>query len=173
MEPRPFDVYPVRMAFAGVSVTAATYVLGAYVLSGFGVLAWVLYLGYCGIVEASVLRGSCVHCHYYGKLCGLGRGKLCSLLFKRGDPHKFIQRETSVRDILPDLLVPAIPVVGGGALLLRQFDWTVLLAMLLILLLASVGNAYVRGALACRHCAQRELGCPAYELFNKDQRESW
>ena len=168
-KPKVFDNYPAWMALIGLSVAVAIYLLGAYILSGFGMLAWVLYLGYCAFVELAVLRGSCVHCYYYGKVCGLARGRLCSLLFKRGDPRKFLQREVSVLDIVPDMLVPAIPLVGGVVLLLRRFNVVVLLAMLLMLLLASVGTAWVRGSLACRHCAQRELGCPAQKLFNKQR----
>jgi hypothetical protein len=169
VEPRPFDSFPAGIALAGVSVSVAIYVLGAYILSGLGVLACVLYLGYCGFVELSVLRGSCIHCYYYGKVCGLGRGKLCALIFPRGDPQTFIQRKVSFRDILPDLLVPVIPLAGGMLLLVRDFMRVVLLAMLAVLLLGSAGTAIVRGSLACRHCAQRVLGCPAQELFSRQR----
>lgn len=132
-------------------------------------LAWVLYFGYCAFVELTVLRRSCIHSYYYGKVCGLGKGKLCSLLFKRGNPQMFLQREVSFRDIVPDLLVSAISLVGGTAPLLRQFNWAVLLAMLSILLLASAGTGFVRGSLACRYCARREMGCPAEKLFSKQR----
>ena len=72
MEPKVFDSFPAWMALVGLGVAVAIYVLGAYILSGFGLLAWVLYLGYCALVELAILRKSCVHCYYYGKVCGLG-----------------------------------------------------------------------------------------------------
>ena len=42
MEPRPLDTFPAWMALTGVGVSAAIYVLGAYILSGLGAPAWVL-----------------------------------------------------------------------------------------------------------------------------------
>lgn len=120
MEERPFESYPVWIVLVSQAVSLTMYGLGTLVLSGFGLAAALVYLGYCVFVEVSVLRGSCRHCYYYGRLCSFGRGKLCSLLFKPGDAHRFLDREPSLRDILPDLLVPAIPVVGGIVLLVRD-----------------------------------------------------
>ncbi len=167
MEPHTYESYPTWMALTGIGTTVAIYVLGAYVLSGLGLLAPILYLAYCALVELSILRGSCIDCYYYGKTCGMGRGRLCALLFQKGDPERFANREGSIRDILPDIVVPVIPLLGGIVILVLGFDWAVLVAMLLIVLLASLGAALVRSALACRHCAQRELGCPAQELFSR------
>jgi hypothetical protein len=167
MDEQQFGSYPVWIIVVSQAVSVTMYALGAIVLSGFGLAPAIVYLGYCVFVEVSVLRGSCRHCYYYGKLCSFGRGRLCSLLFKPGDPARFADREPSVRDILPDLLVPAIPVVGGIALLVRDFEWPLLLAVLVILALATGGSGLVRGLLACPHCVQRELGCPAERLFSK------
>lgn len=169
MTPQAFESYPPWMALVGLSVALATYLLGAYILAGLGAPAPVLYLGYCAYIELSILRGSCVHCYYYGKVCGLGRGRLCSLLFKQGDPQAFLQRGVSLRDIIPDVLVSAIPLLGGIVVLVRQFSWVVLAAMLSIVALASAGNAFVRGFFACRYCAQRDLGCPVQKLFSKQR----
>ncbi len=167
MEEQPFDSFPAWVVLIGVGVTGAIYACGAYVLSAFGPFPAVLYVAYCVYVESSILRGSCRHCFYYGRLCALGRGKLCSVLFKKGDPKQFVDRKPSVLDVLPDLLVAAIPLLGGIVLLVRRFDWTTLLVMLMLLLLATIGTSLFRGRLACRYCAQRELGCPAQELFGQ------
>lgn len=169
MDERRFESYPVWIVLVSQAVSLSVYGLGAFVLVGFGPIAAVAYLGYCAFVEVSVLRGSCRHCYYYGKLCSFGRGKLCSLLFKPGDPQRFLEREPSVRDILPDLLVPAIPVLGGVALLVQDFRWPLLVSVLCIVALATVGTGLVRGLLSCPHCAQRELGCPAEQLFSKQR----
>ncbi|MBU2602931.1 MAG: hypothetical protein KKA32_12330 [Actinobacteria bacterium] len=169
MDERPFESYPVWIVLGSQAVSLATYGLGTLVLSGFGLAVALVYLGYCAFVEVSVLRGSCRHCYYYGKLCAFGRGKTCPLLFKPGEPQRFLGRQPSVRDTLPDLLVPAIPVVGGIVLLVRDFRWPLLLAVLFIVALATVGTGLVRGLLACPHCAQRELGCPAEQLFSKQR----
>jgi len=164
-----FDSFPPRMALIGLGLAAALYILGTYIISRFGVLAAVVYVCYCVFVEVYVLRSSCVHCHYYGKLCGLGRGRLCSLIFKPGDPRRFLERQISFRSLIPDLLVPAIPLIGGTILLLRSFSSSVLVVMLAILALASVGTGLVRTRIACRHCAQREIGCPAERYFSRQR----
>jgi len=39
----------------------------------------------------------------------------------------------------------------------------------MLILLTSAGNSYIRGSLACKYCQQRELGCPAEKLFNKEK----
>jgi hypothetical protein len=54
-------------------------------------------------------------------------------------------------------------------LLIIDFNWVILVMILLLLLLTTVGNAIIRGSLACRHCVQREIGCPAEQLFKRDK----
>lgn len=167
MEKQRFESYPWWIVVVSVAAPVVTYSLGALILSGFGVLVSAVYLGYCVFVESSVLRGSCRHCYYYGRLCAFGRGRLCSALFRPGDPQRFLRRDPSLRDILPDVLVPAVPIIAGTVLLVGDFDWVLLAAILAVVLLATVGTGMIRGRLACRHCAQRELGCPAEQLFNR------
>ncbi len=69
--------------------------------------------------------------------------------------------------MIPDLLISLIPFVVGITVLILQFDLMLLSAVLLLVLLTTTGNGYARGTLACRHCKQGELGCPANLLFNK------
>jgi hypothetical protein len=59
MKTQKSEHHPAWMALTGLGASVATYLLGAYILSGFGLLAWVLYLGYCACVEIAVLRGTC------------------------------------------------------------------------------------------------------------------
>jgi hypothetical protein len=47
---------------------------------------------------------------------------------------------------------------------------TILILILALLLLGFMGNALVRGQLACRYCKQREIGCPATQLFTKTEK---
>lgn len=42
-----------------------------------------------------------------------------------------------------------------------------LLALLFLMVLSTTGNAFIRGTFACQYCKQRDLGCPAEQLFNK------
>jgi hypothetical protein len=52
-------------------------------------------------------------------------------------------------------------------LLLISFRVLVLALVIALLVLGFAGNALVRGRMACRFCKQREIGCPAVQLFEK------
>jgi hypothetical protein len=123
---------------------------------------------FCLWIELRIFRGSCVNCYYYGKTCGLGRGKLCGLVFKKGNPEGFAEKEVSWKDLIPDFLVLIFPLIGGIIILIRDFTWLILALMVVLAILWLGGNALIRGSLACKYCKQKELtGCPAEQLFNK------
>jgi hypothetical protein len=71
--------------------------------------------------------------------------------------------------MIPNLLVSLIPVGVGIYLLIADFGWLMLIAILLIILLTTSGNGFIRGRLTCKYCRQRELGCPAEKLFDKEK----
>lgn len=167
---KSYENFPLRIVLMSNALSLSTYALGAYILSGFGALASALYLLYCLAIEVNVLRRSCVGCYYYGKVCGFGKGKLCSTFFKKGDSKIFSKREISPADILPDFLVSIIPLAGGAVLSIMNFSWPVVGAMAALLVLSFAGNAFVRGSFACKYCKQRALGCPAEKMFNKKKK---
>jgi len=148
-------------------VALGIYIIGAYIMFKLGAVFGWLYLLFCLIVEIRVMRASCIHCYYYGKLCGLGRGKLASLFFRKGDPKKFLGKKISWKDLIPDLLVSLIPFILGIYILFNDFSWSMLLLLLILLFLTTFGNGSVRSNFACKYCKQRELGCPAEKLFAK------
>ncbi|MBM3130137.1 MAG: hypothetical protein FJ009_16120 [Chloroflexi bacterium] len=164
-----YENYPIRIVVLSGAIAFSIYAIGTFILAGFGILIAALYVLYCLGVELAILKGSCVHCYYYGKVCSFGRGKLCALFFKRGDPQNFLRRQISWKEILPDLLVALVPLLGGIALLIREFSWIVAGAMVVLVLLSFGGNALVRGSFACKFCKQRELGCPAEKLFSQSR----
>jgi hypothetical protein len=166
---RTYEDFPGWMVILSNIVAISIYATGAYILAGFGVFVSILYLLYCLWVEIGILRKSCVYCYYYGKMCGVGKGKLCSLFFKKGDPQRFIEKEITWSAMLPDFMVIIFPMVGGIILLVRDFSLFLLAIMVLLLLLFSGGNAVIRSSLMCKYCKQREIGCPADRLFNKDK----
>ncbi len=94
---------------------------------------------------------------------------MCSLFFKKGDANRFKQDKIAWKDIIPDLMVSLIPILAGITLLIIDFSWLILALVLLLFLLSSIGNGLVRGSLACKHCKQREIGCPAEQLFNREK----
>lgn len=145
----------------------AIYAIGLYVMIRVGIVWAVLYAGYCVWMESRLLAGSCRSCYYYGKRCGFGKGRLCSRLLTRKPRHKWSTKRLSWWDILPDFLVSLIPLAVGIVLLARAFSWPLLILLVLLVLLASMGAGFVRGQIACKFCKQRELGCPAEQLFSQ------
>jgi len=165
-----YESYPIRIVVLSNLFSLSIYAIGAYILWIIAPLASALYLVYCSFLEIRVLRHSCRGCYYYGKTCCFGRGMLCSLLFKRGEPRKFIERHVSWLDILPSFMVTIIPVLGGIVLLVDEFSWIIVALILILLALGFPGNAFIRGSYACKYCKQRDLGCPALSLFEPRRR---
>ena len=151
--------------FVGVSI----YLIGAYILAGFGLWMAGLYLLYCLGLEFRLLKGHCVNCYYYGKVCGFGKGKLCAWFFKPGEPKKFAEADISWANMLPDFLVLLWPLFGGIILLVQDFTWLGVGMLVFLVALALWGNAIVRGSFACKYCKQKELGCPAARLFGVEE----
>jgi hypothetical protein len=160
-----FDRYPLGTVLVANAVAWSIYGLGTAIMARHGAAPALVYVACCLWVEFRVLTKSCRSCWYYGRRCGFGKGKLCSLLFPKGDPADFLRKEITWWDLVPDFAVGFLPVIAGGVLLVRRFSWPLLLMVAALLVLASAGNAFVRGVLVCRHCRQRHLGCPAQKLF--------
>ncbi len=165
-----YEEYPHKIAILSLSFTIATYGIGTVILAGFGILWGILFALYCIGIEIWVLKKSCVNCYYYGKICGLGKGKLCAKFFKQGESQKFIESEVSWKMMIPDFLTIIFPIIGAIVLLVFNFTPLVLILLVALMLLYFIGNALIRGRLTCNHCKQRELGCPAAKLFMEKQK---
>jgi hypothetical protein len=163
-----YQNFPIRIVIFCNLLPILIYASGATILAGFSLWVSLTYLLFCLWLEYRVLKYSCVNCYYYGKICGSGKGKLCSLLFKPGDPQAFAQKEISWAELIPDSLISLIPLVGGIILLILDFSWLTVGLLILLLTLTFGGNAVIRGNFMCKHCRQRELGCPAEKLFRKE-----
>jgi len=164
---KTYENFPLWIVIMSNFLVLLIYIIGAYILYKLWIGFMVLYILYCIKIEKRVLRKSCVNCYYYRKVCCFGKGKLCALLFKKGNPSEFCKRKISWHHLLPDFLVSVFPIIGGIILLTERFEWSILILMIIIALLSSVGNAFIRGNFACKYCKQRVLGCPAEKLFNK------
>jgi hypothetical protein len=121
-------------------------------------------------LEIRLLRKSCVNCYYYGKRCAFGKGKLCSLFFKKGNKEGFTG-DFTWKDLIPDMLVAIIPLLIGITRLIVGFNWLLLSLIILLFFLVSTGNGFIRGSLACKYCKQREIDCPADKMFNKEEEQ--
>jgi hypothetical protein len=169
-EPGCKENYPTAIVIGSNLLSLLIYGIGAFILFRFGII-WVIgYVFFILILEFRLLSGHCVDCFYYGKTCAFGKGRLSSLFYQKGNPEKFSQMTLTWKDILPDFLMFMIPVLAGILLLIQEFTWIVLILIITLFLLGFLGNALVRGQLACRYCKQREIGCPAERLFNKTKK---
>ena len=166
MENHCYENYPIKIVFLSNLVSLSIYLIGANIVYGLGLIYTSLYLIYCLFLEINLLKKGCVNCYYYGKICGFGKGKLSALFFKRGNSIKFSKRKLSWKDMIPDMMVFILPVIAGIIQIIFQFSWNIMVMMVILLVLSMAGNAMIRGFLTCDKCVQRQLGCPAEELFN-------
>jgi hypothetical protein len=166
-EPTVYENYPPRIVLLSNLLGVSIYVIGAFLMAGLGLWSLAAYIIYCLWMEIRLLRQACMDCYYYGKTCAFGRGRLCALLFRQGDPQRFAQKQLSWSDLLPDFAVSLLPAIAAVIQLVMDFRWVTLVLLVVLLVLTFWGNAVVRGSFACRHCRQRQLGCPAERLFGK------
>lgn len=169
-EPAVYERFPARIVLLSNLLAVSIYGIGVCLMADLGVWSLAAYIIYCGWIEARLLRHSCVNCYYYGKRCAFGKGRLCALLFRQGDPQQFARSQISWSDLLPDFAVSLIPAAAALVQLVMDFRWVTLALLAALLVLTSWGNAVVRGSFACRYCRQREIGCPAEKLFSKSSK---
>jgi hypothetical protein len=162
-----FENYPVGFIIASNLVSLLIYIIGAFLLYELRPLLVIPYFLFILLLEYRLLSGHCTDCWYYGKACAFGKGGLSARLFKKGRPEDFCGKQITWKDVVPDFLVFIVPVVAGIVLLLTSFRVLVLTLVIALLVLGFLGNAIVRGQLACRFCRQREIGCPAVQMFEK------
>jgi hypothetical protein len=164
---KSFENYPLGIVLLSNLVSLSIYGLGFFIIQKSGWIYANLYLLYILIIEFRVIRNHCAKCYYWGKTCCFGKGRISAWIFKRGDPAKFCNKEMSWKDLIPDTLISLIPFVTGIVLIIIKFDFILLSALCLLVLLTTMGNGFIRGTFACKYCKQREIGCPAELFFNK------
>jgi len=164
------EAYPLTIVIISNLVSFLIYLTGAFILFLLSPVLVICYILFILFLEFRLIHGHCLDCYYYGKTCAFGKGRLSSVFFQKGSMERFSQKQISGKDMLPDFLVFIIPLLAGFILLLRDFSWAVTILMIILFLLGFAGNAYVRGQLACRYCKQREIGCPAEKLFEKQKK---
>jgi hypothetical protein len=69
--------------------------------------------------------------------------------------------------MIPDLLVSLIPLLIAIGLMIIKFNLIILFATIVLVALTTIGNGFIRSNLTCKYCKQREIGCPAEQLFSK------
>ncbi|SNR53846.1 hypothetical protein [Lutibacter flavus] len=166
---KSYKNYPIRIVILSNLVSLAIYVLGFLIIFRLGFVFSLLFLLYILFFEYRLIKKRCTNYYYWGKICGFGKGKISSWFFKKGDISKFCIKRITWKDMIPDMLLSLIPIVIGIVLLILKFDCILLVELLLLIILITIGNSYIRGQLTCKYCKQKELGCPADLLFNKNK----
>ena len=164
-----YEKFPSWIVMVSSLFSVLIYFLGAFIMLQLGWIALGGYIVYILFLEYRLISKHCVNCYYWGKICGFGKGKISSWFFKKGDISKFCAKEFTWKDMIPDLLVSLVPFVVGIVFLIVSFNIVMLMAVLLLIALSTAGNGFIRGSLACKYCKQRELGCLADRLFNKEK----
>jgi hypothetical protein len=167
MENETYDSFPLKLVLLCVAVNISVYISGAYLMASLGGIFVALYVLYCLLMEIRILMMSCRDCYYYGKLCAFGKGKLCSLIFKKGSPERFLNKKITCLNLIPDFLVSLIPLAVGVFYSVQNFSWLRLFFIFVLVILAFPVTGYMRRAISCKYCRQRETGCPAVQLFAK------
>jgi hypothetical protein len=161
-----YENFPLWIIALTNALSILVYAIGIFILSQLGIIFAAFYFLFCIVFEIRLLRRSCVNCYYYGKLCGFGKGRICSFFFSQGDPKKFGEHPLTWKELLPDMLILFFPLLGGIIALIINFNWIILGAIIVILFLSFMGNAFIRGSFSCKYCKQREVACPAIEFFS-------
>jgi len=165
-----YEDYPFWIVIVSSVLSILIYAVGGFIIYQLGLIWLIAYLLYILFLEMRVLEKSCVNCYYFGKTCAFGKGRLSRILFRKGTTKDFANRQITWKDILPDFMVSVIPMLVAVALLIIKFRWLILALLISLFLLGFIGNGIVRSQLACKHCKQREIGCPAEKLFNKNKK---
>jgi hypothetical protein len=166
---KTYENYPVWILILSNFVSLAIYCCGFTIMLQVGWIVAILYLVFILGLEYRLISRHCTECYYWGKTCGFGRSRISALLFKQGNSTQFCKDTITLKEMVPDLLISLVPFVTGIILMVIKFDLLLLIPVFALLVLTTSGNGFIRGKLTCRFCKQRELGCPADRLFNKEK----
>jgi hypothetical protein len=166
-EPQAFEKYPGWAVFVHWLIFLIVYFASTYIISQFSRFWAGVYILYIILLEIWTYKEGCSICYYYNKRCFSGRGKIAPLFFKKGDPQKFCQKKVTVWNLLPHALVTLLPIIIGVILLIKDFNWLILVLAVIPVLNWFVGNQIVFGKIACPHCSQVRICCPAQDFFGK------
>jgi hypothetical protein len=161
-----YDGFPISTVAYNWVAAGGVMALGAVVSAQFGVGVLIGYVLLLLIATVGALATTCARCEsYYGHRCGLGLGKVVSLLFKQKRTDLYLR--TPMQFVYVGLLLVGLvwPVVGGVVLLVQGFSaWRLVQLAAAVVLLLAFGMPHPK--LVCSHCRQGECGaCPAGKIF--------
>lgn len=121
-------------------------------------VAWI-YLAFAMIMVYVVLRKLlCINCYYYGKICGIGWGKLSALMFKRGNIEDFNKGIGQKLAPLTYGILTLVPLILVIISMIQVFTYYKLGVLVLLFLIAFYSASISRKS-TCSKCKMR-LVCP-------------
>jgi len=160
------EQYPAHLVLLINLFQLSVYAAGLYIMFKLNTITGLLYLVFIVVLELHNMKEGCSNCYYYGKRCAFGKGLIAPWFLKKGDGKVFAEREFTFKDFIPQILVVAIPVIVGIALLIsRGFHIWLLIVVLYPVLSWFAANPIIYGKIACPHCKQGKICCPALKFF--------
>jgi hypothetical protein len=84
-----YDDFPTSLVAVNVVEALAALAVGVMIIGQFGSWALLAYL-LVGLVAVLLsLAFGCTRCYYYGRVCAMGLGKICRVMFKKRDEEEF------------------------------------------------------------------------------------
>jgi hypothetical protein len=156
-----YDEFPVSTVVYNWVAAGAVMALGAAVAAQFGAGVLIAYALLLVAALVGVLATVCTRCEgYYGHRCGLGLGKVVSLLFKQRQTDLYLRTPMQFVFVILLLLGMAWPIVGGIVVLRDGFGiWRLVQVVAALALMLAFAVPHPK--LVCSHCRQGECGaCP-------------
>jgi len=154
-----YDNFPIRIVILNLVELLAALSVGLLLMAQMGwgaALAYAL-VGCFGVVLS--LGYGCTRCCYYGRVCGMGLGRMAALVFSQRDEGEFGQTLSQTLAWTLVGLVLALPLAAGLVSLNRGLSLPVLAALAVYLGLVMV-LVLTHSRLVCGRCQQpRDKRC--------------
>jgi hypothetical protein len=159
-----YDDYPLHIVALNLVEVLAAALVGVVLMAQLGWWAVLLYalVGVLGVLLS--LAFGCTRCFYYGRLCGLGLGKLSALAFLQRDESEFGRAGSQTVAWTLVGLALALP-IAAGLFSLATGDLVPALPALVVFLALLVAIIITHRRMVCGHCRQaRDQRCTLSRL---------
>lgn len=171
MNPTPFPVpeeynesYSVSSLIIRALFGLAEAVLAVYIIFGLYNIFAYLFASYLALAATVLLPlARCTRCHYYGRRCHIGWGRVASLLYPKGEEELFKDNFKYSVFLYP---VWIVPLLVGLLQLARQRTLDALLVFLIYLVVLYSSRRLLQWHAGCKGCHQR-LFCPGAGSFRR------
>jgi hypothetical protein len=154
-----YDDYPMPVVAVTLLEVLATALVGVVLVAELGWWPLLLYVlvGILGVLLS--LAFGCTRCSCYGRVCGLGLGKLAALVFPRRDQSEFGRAGSQTVAWTLIGLALALP-IAAGLFSLAAGDLAPTLPALVVFLTLLVAMIITHRRIVCGHCQQaRDQRC--------------